>query len=85
VFVVCTTNDVSRLPPEFGRSERFDGIYFLDLPQPEEREAILDLYLSAFQISRSQPRPDDTHWTGAEIKACYRLSALLDVSLLEAA
>ena len=29
--------------------------------------------------------PDDTDWTGAEIKACCRLSALLDVSLLEAA
>jgi len=23
VFVVCTANDVSKLPPEFGRSERF--------------------------------------------------------------
>lgn len=26
VFVVCTANDVSKLPPEFGRPERFDGI-----------------------------------------------------------
>ncbi len=35
VFVVCTSNDMSKLPPEFGRSERFDGIFFLDLPFPE--------------------------------------------------
>ena len=32
VFVVCTANDVSKLPPEFARAERFDGVFFLDLP-----------------------------------------------------
>jgi hypothetical protein len=85
VFVVCTANDVSKLPPEFGRSERFDAIFFLDLPQPGERDAIWDLYLNVFQLDRSQRRPDDTDWTGAEIKACCRLAALLDVSPLEAA
>jgi SpoVK/Ycf46/Vps4 family AAA+-type ATPase len=85
VFVVCTANDVSKLPPEFGRSERFDAIFFLDLPQPEERDAIWQLYLDVFQLDHSQRRPDDTDWTGAEIKACCRLAALLDVTLLEAA
>jgi hypothetical protein len=34
VSVVCTTNDVAKLPPELGRSERFDGRFFLDLPSP---------------------------------------------------
>ena len=29
--------------------------------------------------------PNDTDWTGAEIKACCRLSALLDVPLVQAA
>ena len=85
VFVVCTANDVSKLPPEFGRSERFDGIFFLDLPGQEEKAAIWNIYLDLFHISRQQRQPDDTDWTGAEIKACCRLSALLDVSLLEAA
>ena len=37
VFVVCTSNDISKLPPEFGRSERFDGIFFIDLPVPRKR------------------------------------------------
>ena len=32
VFFVATCNDISRLPPEFSRAERFDGIFFLDLP-----------------------------------------------------
>ncbi len=25
VFTVCTSNDISKLPPEFGRSKRFDS------------------------------------------------------------
>ena len=29
VFVICTANDVSRLPSELMRAERFDAIYFL--------------------------------------------------------
>src|SRR5688500_17787417 len=37
VFFVGTSNDVSKLPPEFSRAERFDGIFFLDLPGSEER------------------------------------------------
>ena len=38
VFVVCTANDVSKLPPEFARAERFDGMFFLDLPGSREKE-----------------------------------------------
>ena len=30
-------------------------------------------------------RPDDTNWTGAEIKPCCRLASLLDVPLVQAA
>ena len=29
--------------------------------------------------------PDDTNWTGAEIKSCCRLASLLDVPLIQAA
>lgn len=85
VFVVCTANDVSRLPPEFGRSERFDGIFFLDLPGREEKDAIWNIYLTLFEIDSDQRMPNDSDWTGAEIKACCRLSALLDVPLVQAA
>ena len=37
VFVVASANDISKLPPEFARAERFDGVFFLDLPGPRER------------------------------------------------
>ena len=37
VFIVASANDISKLPPEFARAERFDGVFFLDLPGPNER------------------------------------------------
>ncbi|PQO40368.1 AAA family ATPase [Bremerella cremea] len=85
VFVVCTANDITRLPPEFGRSERFDGVFFLDLPDREEKDAIWNIYLDYFEIDRDQSLPDDANWSGAEIKSCCRLSTLLDVPLVQAA
>ena len=43
-FVVCTANDVSKLPPEFSRAERFDAMFFLDLPgRPREGADLADV------------------------------------------
>jgi SpoVK/Ycf46/Vps4 family AAA+-type ATPase len=85
VFVVCTANDVSKLPPEFGRSERFDGVFFLDLPGRKEKDAIWCIYRQMFEIDSRQRLPNDDQFTGAEIKACCRLATLLDVPLVQAA
>ena len=41
VFVIATSNDASKLPPEFSRAERSDAVYFLDLPQLAERRSTL--------------------------------------------
>jgi ATPase family associated with various cellular activities (AAA) len=83
-FVVCTANDISRLPPEFARSERFDGTFFLDLPGSVEKQTIWRMYVEKFALDPTQPRPQDRDWTPAEVKACCRLAALLDVPLVEA-
>ena len=85
VFFVGTSNNISQLPPEFTRAERFDGVFFLDLPSIGERDTIWTLYRSHFGIPQNQQRPDDSSWTGAEIRACCRLAALLDVPLTQAA
>ena len=45
VFVVATCNDVTALPPELTRRGRFDEIFFVDLPGPVEREAVLSAQL----------------------------------------
>jgi len=46
VFVVATANDVFALPPELLRKGRFDEIFFVDLPDPTEREEILRIHLT---------------------------------------
>jgi hypothetical protein len=85
VFLIATSNDVSKLPPEFSRAERFDGIYFLDLPGRAEKDAIWEMYINKFGTDPGQRRPADRDWTGAEVRSCCRLAALLDVPLVEAA
>ncbi len=84
-FVVCTANDISKLPPEFTRAERFDGIFFVDLPNAEARKQIWDIYLRQYELPKQKPFDGDDDWTGAEIKACCRLAKLLDMPLAEAA
>ena len=85
VFFIGTANDISKLPPEFTRAERLDGVFFLDVPNVAERDQIWKMYRNDFGIPDSQSRPDDTSWTGAEIRSCCRLAALLDITLHQAA
>jgi ATPase family associated with various cellular activities (AAA) len=85
VFFVGTSNDISKLPPEFARAERFDAVYFIDLPTSQEKDAIWELYRREYGIPAEQLRPDDTSWTGAEVRACCRLASLLDVPITQAA
>lgn len=35
VYLIAKCNDISKLPPEFIRAERFDAVVFLDLPGQE--------------------------------------------------
>ena len=85
VFFIGTSNDISKLPPEFARAERFDGVFFLDLPSAHEKDLIWRMYRQHFGIPEGQSKPDDASWTGAEIRSCCRLAALLDVTLAQAA
>ena len=45
VFIVATTNDISKLPPEFLRKGRFDELFFVALPNEQERRKILEIHL----------------------------------------
>lgn len=45
IFVVATANDLSQIPPELLRKGRFDEIFFVDLPDDQERAAILQIHL----------------------------------------
>lgn len=84
-FVVCTSNDIRSLPAAFTRAERFDGLFYVGLPGTAQRRAIWRIYLERYGLDPQQPRPVDADFSGAEIRACCRLAALLDVALVEAA
>ncbi len=46
VFVIATANNVEALPPELLRKGRLDEIFFVDLPNLEERMEILGIHLA---------------------------------------
>ena len=76
VFVVATANDVSQLPPELLRKGRFDELFFVDLPNQEEREAIWHIQIAKFH---RDPKQFDTvqlarateGLTGSEIEQLF--------------
>jgi len=81
VFLVATANDLSLLPPELLRKGRFDEIFFVDLPQADEREQILRIHLA---LRRQDPGALDMPalveatdgFSGAEIEQAVVASLL---------
>ena len=72
VFVIATANAIDKLPAELLRKGRFDEIFFLDLPNAEERLSIIDLHLKKrrpsynFPLSTIVDRTDG--YSGAELE-----------------
>jgi len=76
VFVVATANDVSQLPPEMLRKGRFDELFFVDLPDEREREAIWKIVIErrrreadSFDLPQLSRMTEGL--TGAEIEALF--------------
>ena len=75
VFVLATSNDVSKLPPEFIRKGRFDEIFFVDLPVAKTRMDVFGIHL---RKRRQDPAKFDLAvlaeategFSGAEIEQC---------------
>ena len=84
VFLVATANDISKLPPELTRAERFDAIFMIDTPSDQEKAAIWRICMGEFGLP-TQALPNADVWTGAEIRSCCRLSAMLGIPIAEAA
>lgn len=55
VFTVATSNDVQKLPPELLRKGRFDEVFFVDLPDENERAEIIRLYFRS--VVEQEPSP----------------------------
>lgn len=45
-FVVATANDITKLPPELLRKGRFDEIFYVGLPNDDERRKIFEIHIS---------------------------------------
>ncbi len=45
VFIVATANDISGIPVEFMRKGRFDELFFVDLPNENEKKNIFEIHL----------------------------------------
>jgi ATP-dependent 26S proteasome regulatory subunit len=73
VFVAATANRINLLPAEILRKGRFDQVFFVDLPNDEERKEILSIHLERNELD---PAAYDLillssatrGWNGAEIE-----------------
>jgi AAA+ superfamily predicted ATPase len=54
IFLIATANNLAQLPPELMRKGRFDEIFFVDLPGPEERAAIFAVHLKKRRRDKAQ-------------------------------
>jgi SpoVK/Ycf46/Vps4 family AAA+-type ATPase len=82
VFVMATANRVERLPGEFLRKGRFDEIFFVDLPTPDEKKEIFKIHLlkrrkeiSRFDLEQLAKVADG--FSGAEIEQAL-IAAMYD-------
>jgi len=82
IYVIATCNDITSLPPEWVRAERWDTApFFIDLPNAEEREEILKHYLKVYDVKGKAP--DMEGWSGAEIRAMCRIAAMMEEDISE--
>lgn len=82
---IATCNSVSGIPTALRRRFGY-GMYFVDLPDSQERSAIWRYYLSRHGFSPKKTElPADDGWTGAEIRTCCELASDLNCTLSETA
>ena len=88
---IATCNKIASLPPELRR--RFTlGTFFVDLPSAKERRTIWWIWqqrygfnIPTMECDALDLLPDDTGWTGAEIRACCDVAYRTSLSLKDAA
>ena len=89
LFVAATANRIDLLPAEMIRKGRFDQVFFIDLPDRNERMDIFKIHLSRRGVDPSKLRLDlvadrTEGWTGAEIEQAV-IAALVSARLAKEA
>jgi SpoVK/Ycf46/Vps4 family AAA+-type ATPase len=85
LFVAATANRIDLLPAEMIRKGRFDEVFFVDLPLPNEQNEIFKIHLARrgvdmADLDLSQLPQFTVGWTGAEIEQCV-ISAVIKAKL----
>ncbi|MBL8152133.1 MAG: AAA family ATPase, partial [Blastocatellia bacterium] len=81
VFVAATANRIDLLPAEFIRKGRFDQVFFLDLPDEEERKSIFAVHLKRKNVDLTKfdlvvLAKSTVDWNGAEIEQAVHSAAI---------
>lgn len=75
VFVIATSNNVKSLPAEFLRAGRWDEMWFVDLPNEAEREAIAEVMTDRMKpcagVDTKAVAAAAEGYTGAEIEQAF--------------
>lgn len=83
VYIIATCNNINKMPPEWVRAERWDTApFYIGLPDEKMREAILAFYCKEYAV-KGKPSSMEG-WSGAEIKACCRLAAMMESKVEDA-
>lgn len=73
VLLLATANDIAGIPAELWRPGRFDALFFVDLPDMQAREEILQIHLRRAQVADGAPYRGVTasmqDFSGADIAA----------------
>jgi len=84
VFVIATANDITVLPPEFARAERWDAVFFVDVPNEEELKELFEYYSKVFNVEIPENIKEFIGYTGAEVKQVCKTASMLEISVEEA-
>ena len=69
ILVMATANNIGELPPEFLRAGRFDGMFFVDVPNSSERKEIIAIMNRRYGSRIPEAYAEKlSGWTGAEIE-----------------
>ena len=81
IFVAATANRIESLPAEMIRKGRFDQVFFVDLPDKDERAELFAIHLHAqgadeknFNMAKLVLETED--WSGAEIEQVINAARL---------
>lgn len=77
-FVIATANDITKLPPELLRKGRFDEIFYVGLPNHEERRKIFEIHIrkrrkdDLSKINLDKLARETDGYSGADIEGVVR-------------